>query len=150
MIPDNQEGGVGLEDNPLASTIERVKVLYPLNITKPSEIGTVRDEFGKILPGHTLNPGGRPKGPSLSSTCALKLQEAAGTGRSICQEIAEILAVKSLQGDTKAIELLHDYAEGKPVARTELSGVNGGPVEVNHQALLLGKIEQMISNNQPT
>lgn len=38
---------------------------------KPVDTGNIRDKEGKILPGHTLNPAGRPAG-TLSITGAIK------------------------------------------------------------------------------
>ncbi len=47
----------------------------------------------------------------------------------LLRELAEALIEKALEGDIMAIKEVGDRLEGKPVARTELTGQDGNPIE---------------------
>lgn len=44
--------------------------------------------------------------------------------------VAKVLLAKALKGDPKSIELALAYGIGKPTDKVELSGPEGGPIEV--------------------
>jgi hypothetical protein len=45
-------------------------------------------------------------------------------------QVAQELMVKALAGDLKAIELVLAYGIGKPSEKVEVSGPDGGPMEI--------------------
>jgi hypothetical protein len=76
-----------------------------------------RDENGRLLPGSTANPNGRPKG-SLSITKAIKdklaeIQE--GDTRTNLEVLVDIILKKALvDKDDKTIESLWKFVDGMP------------------------------------
>ena len=133
----------------LSDTIARVKILSPglagLDITD-REKEVLRRSDGTLLPGSVLNPRGAVKHVPFSQGLVRHLMAEWTPGTTNYERIVAKLVEQAAQGDLKACELVHDYIEGKPVARNEITGRDGGAIEVNHQALLLGRIEAMIKN----
>jgi hypothetical protein len=86
-----------------------------------------RDEQGRLLPGHTANPNGRPlKGYSITET----IKDMMAAKPEIKQALGTKLIELALRGDLAAIKLLMGYIDGNPVNTTELTGKGGGPVEL--------------------
>jgi hypothetical protein len=83
-------------------------------------------------PGHSGNPGGRPK--KLPITDALRRilsgHVPARTPKKANGEdlVALALIKKAVGGDLRAIAEIADRTEGKPTERHEFSGPDGGPV----------------------
>lgn len=80
-----------------------------------------RDEKGRILPGHTGNPGGRPK----AATLAMEALED-NTGK-LMKKAIEL----ALDGDRILLMFLLPYKLGRPSHKLELTGSGGGPVKVS-------------------
>lgn len=69
-----------------------------------------RDAKGRLLPGHSGNPGGRPKG-----FANWKAEVQARVPR-----LLELLMERSEKGDTRAMVFLVEQAEGKATAPIEI------------------------------
>ena len=74
-----------------------------------------RDEYGKILPGHSLNPGGRPKSKRIREAMLRRLEEEGA------ESVAEIPFKIALNPKERARDRLSaaqeiaDRTEGKPM-----------------------------------
>jgi len=78
-------------------------------------------------PGQSGNPNGRPpKGHSITDT----IKEMMGEKPEIKKALGTKLIELALKGDMAAIKLLMGYMDGMPVQPTELTGRNGGPLEL--------------------
>lgn len=88
-----------------------------------------RGANGRILPGHTINPGGRPKaGQAFREEAQEALRKGGKEGVLIIE--AWVKEVEGRGEDwAKASELLAAYAFGKPPQGLEISGLDGGPIE---------------------
>jgi hypothetical protein len=91
-----------------------------------------RDEKGRLLPGHTANPNGRPKGISLVSILKEELQK---TVLSDDEEIdyarkmiRDYMKEASENKDGVAIRDMMDRIDGKPLAKQEITGKDGEPI----------------------
>lgn len=91
----------------------------------------VRDEKGRMLPGHTINPGGRPKAAVAFREEAQKaVREGDAEGLKIINAwVSEI--ERHGEDWAKASELLAAYAFGKPAQGVELTGADGGPIRTS-------------------
>jgi len=137
------------EISPLQSTVERSKGIGQLDIIDTKELdGTVcRDSNGRLLPGSRLNPGGRNRHEPIEAGLLRHLVKLTGDGQTRYEAMLDRLTLDACAGDKDSRELVLAYLHGKPVVRQEVTGANGGALEVNHQTLLLAKVEQMVSNN---
>lgn len=89
-------------------------------------------------PGQSGNPKGRPKGElrisevlRLDSQVVLeKFGKAHNKTGTRAELLSEILWDMALRGNLKAIELILDRLEGKPIGALELTGRGGGPVRI--------------------
>ena len=89
-----------------------------------------RDKLGQFKPGHSGNPEGRPKGPSLLAALKHRLAEHPEEVDKIIDQLINM----AVAGELKAIEIVGDRLDGKPTQRSEISGPDGGPVlNVIHQ-----------------
>ena len=77
---------------------------------------------GKFLPGNKANPGGRPKGLSITALIDKAVSEADWIF------ILDVLLRKARRGDVKAIDMLLDRRFGK--AMQPLTGKDGSPIEL--------------------
>lgn len=78
-----------------------------------------RDERGRILPGHTLNPLGKKKGTiSIVARIKEKLQELLPGDnidkKTYLDALVEALLNKAMSGDVKAIITIINYIDGLP------------------------------------
>jgi Family of unknown function (DUF5681) len=90
----------------------------------PEEQGKNRESVGygkppiehRFKPGQSPNPGGRPKGRSVSSRLRELLENEAGkNGKQIADLLAEVIIKAALKGDHKFVETVLNRTEGKIV-----------------------------------
>lgn len=90
-----------------------------------SENKPERDEHGRLLPGNTANPNGRPKG-SLSITAEIKkkLEEIPeGQKRTYLELlVSRIIKQAIVDGDQQTIKQIWNYVDGMPRQNIGLDG----------------------------
>ncbi|MDZ4178025.1 MAG: DUF5681 domain-containing protein [Coriobacteriia bacterium] len=74
----------------------------------------MRDEHGRFLPGHSGNPGGRPRTAALADRLRERLLEATSDGDTLADALVDQLLQAALDGDGQARKLVWEYIEGKP------------------------------------
>jgi len=97
--------------------------------TKTSENKPERDEKGRLLPGNTANPNGRPPG-SLSLVSILKNElQIVPEGEKVSRAIAIIrkIATQAEEGDRHSQKLIMNYIDGMP--RQNIGLEHSGKVE---------------------
>jgi hypothetical protein len=89
----------------------------------------IRDEKGRILPGCTLNPNGRPKKEcSLTNMMREHLNNIPkGERKTNKQILVEKVFKLAVKGDISAIKLMWNYLEGMPKQSVEV----GTPISQN-------------------
>ena len=93
---------------------------------------TDRDASGKFTKGNTGNPGGRPKS-DLSITALIDAVVTVDDWKFII----EAQVKRARRGDNKAIEWLTDRRFGKAIQATQLTGADGGPVQITRVEVIL-------------
>ena len=88
----------------------------------------MRNEKGQFKPGHSGNPGGRPKG-SITKLMREFMYEIDDTGFSRVQHLCFILWDAALKGDLQAIKLIMDRVDGTPRQTIETTQVSE-PIKV--------------------
>ena len=88
----------------------------------------MRNEKGQFKPGHSGNPGGRPKG-SITKIMREFMYEIDDTGFSRIQHLCFILWNAALKGDLQAIKLIMDRVDGTPRQTIETTQVSE-PIKV--------------------
>lgn len=87
--------------------------------------------------GKSGNPAGRPKGSGISITRAIKLELEKipnGERRSNLELLVKKIMKKAMkEGDSQTIKQVWAYIDGLPVAKTELSGPDGEPLNIRWQ-----------------
>lgn len=75
-----------------------------------------RDEQGRILPGHTGNPNGRPKGTiSLTTKIKALLEETPPDSKETFADlIVRRITRMALEGDQTMLKLMWNYLDGMP------------------------------------
>ena len=73
----------------------------------------MRNEKGQFKPGHSGNPGGRPKG-SITKIMREFMYEVDDSGFTRVQHICMILWNAAIKGDLQAIKLIMDRVDGTP------------------------------------
>lgn len=96
---------------------------------KTSENKPERDENGRLLPGNTANPNGRPKGTvSITDAIRRKLEEMAPLANNEEKRTyLEVLIVRIMNkaivdGDQQMITRIWNYIDGMPKQSIEHSG----------------------------
>jgi HPt (histidine-containing phosphotransfer) domain-containing protein len=80
-------------------------------------------------PGQSGNPGGRPKGRLIDEA----LEELLLSNDSeLALAIAKKLLARAKTGEVKAIQLVAERVQGKPKRQLELSGPDGGPLDIHN------------------
>lgn len=65
-------------------------------------------------PGQSGNPGGRPKGTSITTILNRKLDELdPDDGKSRAEKVAEVIVREALAGDYRFVDMLLNRTEGK-------------------------------------
>ena len=93
---------------------------------------TVSGRIGNLKPwkpGQSGNPGGRPRkrlmDEALEDLLARNDSEAA-------RDVAAALLKQARRGDIRAIQLIAERTQGKPMRAIEISGPEGGALEIDH------------------
>ena len=95
-----------------------------------------RDERGRLLPGSTTNPDGRPKG-SLSITALIKAElikempnQKEGEKKTFVEALIRKLLHKAIiDGDHKTQKMIWNYIEGLPKGSLDITS-NGQPIPI--------------------
>ncbi len=75
-----------------------------------------KDDKGHWLPGVSGNPEGRPRGALAWPGVIREALEVSGEdGKTVRQQIVDVLVESALAGNTKAAELLQEREEGKAI-----------------------------------
>ena len=96
--------------------------------------GNYHPKYEPYLPGHSGNPGGRPK--AAFSLAALIKVEASKR-----PEMAKVLVDAACEGDLRAFELVLAYTDGKPTQRIEID-TEAKEAGAQLQALFLVKLAE--------
>ena len=108
-------------------------------LEKTSDIKPERDENGRLLPGNTANPNGRPKGSfSLVEMIKRKLQEVPeGKDKTYAEYFIEQLMKKSvIEGDTSTMKDIINRVDGMPRQNIGVDGgAEGVPVSILNNVL---------------
>ena len=96
----------------------------------------MRNEKGQFKPGHSGNPGGRPKG-SITKIMREFMYEIDDTGFSRVQHLCFILWDAALKGDLQAIKLIMDRVDGTPRQS----------IETNVRGFETIKVMEIVENN---
>jgi hypothetical protein len=90
----------------------------------------------QFAPGQSGNPGGRPKGRSVTSRLRELLEQGEingkplRNGQQVADLVTRVIIQKVLSGDPQFVKILLDRTEGKPTERKEISGEDGGPIKI--------------------
>ena len=66
-----------------------------------------------FMPGKSGNPGGRPKGGSITARIRRILERETSDGDALAEKVAEIVVARALRGDHKFLTTLLERIEGK-------------------------------------
>jgi len=106
-----------------------------------------RDAKGRMLPGNTANPNGRPKGVGLNLTSLLKqkLEEIPEDGTEKYKDlfIKRLLKKALIDGDIKSLRLIINYVDGLPTQRVE-GTIN--TVNIDYENLSDSQLKERISS----
>jgi hypothetical protein len=106
-----------------------------------------RDDHGRLLPGYTANPNGRPlKGYSITET----LKEMMAAQPEIKKALGTKLIELALKGDLTAIKLLMSYMDGMPKQEIEQTVVNSTELSLLQHIVTHGQSQQPLPPEQPT
>ena len=91
------------------------------------------DKLQQWQPGQSGNPGGRPKGTSLTSVLRELLDQIPkGDTAKLKERIVKALLDKALRGDTRALDIIFDRTDGKvslPLEVTEVQRIEYVPAK---------------------
>ena len=79
-----------------------------------------------FMPGVSGNPGGKPRRPASERL----IRRLLANGESELAEVIEALVSKAKSGDVPALKEVLDRTEGKVADKQEVSGADGGPIEI--------------------
>lgn len=106
-----------------------------MELDKTGENKPERDEHGRLLPGNTANPNGRPKG-TLSLVKILKDElERVPDGEKLSYAeafIKKIIKQALMDGDQHSQRLIMNYIEGLPKQPVELDMDKNSLAELTH------------------
>ncbi len=80
-------------------------------------------------PGQSGNPGGRPRKRLIDE--ALQDLLASNDGEA-ARDVAAALVKRARKGDLRAIQLIAERTQGKPMRAIEISGSDGGALDIDH------------------
>lgn len=86
-----------------------------------------------FMPGQSGNPGGRPKGKSLTAVLRELLNQIPqGDNKELKEAVVKALIGKALTGDTRALDIIFDRTDGKvslPLDVTEIQKIEYVPAK---------------------
>ena len=82
---------------------------------------------GQWEKGHSGNPKGRPKRATEDCYLAILSDEC---GPDEWRKICRTTVSRAMAGDNVCRQWVSDYLLGKPVQRNEITGADGGPIQV--------------------
>lgn len=102
---------------------------------------TTRNGLPKWKPGESGNPAGRPKGSKNRSTIVKEILALPHEdGKNYEYAATKAIAEKAIAGDVMAWDKLMDAAHGKVADKTEITGEDGGPINIhNNDAEILAR-----------
>ena len=80
-------------------------------------------------PGQSGNPGGRPRRRLIDQVLEERLLN---KDSALATAIANRLLDRARRGELKAIQLVAERTQGKPRRQMELSGPDGGPLDIQN------------------
>jgi hypothetical protein len=87
----------------------------------------------KYKKGQSGNPKGRPKGTLKDIKVVLQdLLSQEKNGTQLIDGLMSVVVNKALKGDLKAVEMLLGYTYGKATQRTEITGAEGAPIQMQY------------------
>lgn len=109
-----------------------------------------RDEKGRMLPGHTANPNGRPKKEhSLTDTIRQMMTDRPEIKREISNKILELV----MSGDVQTIRTLWSYIDGMPIQRSVTAEVDVNDIlndlESDYEHVGQEAAKQMVAAHPP-
>jgi len=114
-----------------------------INLEKQELNKPERDEKGRLLPGNTANPNGRPKGKTLTEVIRSKLEELSPDRRRTAMEwLADNILQDALDHDNSMRKLIWNYLEGLPKQSIDLGNTGNLPFTI--------KIEQINGGSTTT
>jgi len=115
-----------MEDNNTIQTEEQ-------KLENSSQNKPLRDEMGRLLPGQTANPNGRPEMTEAEKLEAKAkrdfIKEYKETLRQSLPLISPILIAKAMEGDMTAIKEVNDRVMGKAESKADIK-LGGGETPV--------------------
>ena len=82
--------------------------------------------------GQINNPNGRPKkGYSITETMKKMLR----ADPNIKKALSQMVLQKAIKGDLAAAKVIWSYMDGTPISTLELTGKDGGPLEIEARAI---------------
>ena len=110
---------------------EPIKVTVEEETTEQAENKVQRDGKGRLLPGASLNPGGRPpRGWTWAELLEEAFEEEDETGTPAKKIAVRKLVEKTKEGDVLAFREAMDRMDGKAKQALEHTGKDGGPITV--------------------
>jgi hypothetical protein len=95
------------------------------NIENSSENKPMRDELGRLLPGYTANPNGRPEMTEAEKLIAKAKRDFVKEYKESLREslplIKPVLIAMALEGNIQAIKELNDRAMGKAESKADIT-----------------------------
>ena len=77
----------------------------------------------QFQPGNRANPGGRPKGRSLTARLRKALRRKAANGKVVADALIAVLLRSGLEGDLRAIRDIFERVDGTVLDRVEVTEV---------------------------
>lgn len=78
-----------------------------------------RDENGRLLPGHTANPAGRPKRKTLTELIHAKLDDTPDAWEAVIRVVLEKLIKEK---DPQILKTFWQYTDGMPNQKIDMTG----------------------------